>query len=112
MRVNGNDRRSREQAGREETTVTFSELLNKCPEMSGLLTDALSIAKHERWSWYPIWLANSTIFHRAVQVSAEILQLPGNLVARIARNGLVDAYDNEKRRLARMNTPVRSKQSA
>ena len=78
--------------------VAFQTLLG-VPEVAELKDNAISIAKHERWAWYPIWLKDSTILQQAVKVAAEQLGLPRHEVFSTAAEGLLGVYYAAKGRV-------------
>ena len=85
--------------------IAWSELIERSPELAGLKADAASIAEQERWPWYPLWLAGSTIFAKACQEAAARLGIPAHVVKAAAVAGLVDAYRTAKARLRRKAGP-------
>ena len=78
--------------------LTFRDLTAACPALAGLADDAKSIAREERWEWYPRWIGGFDDFRRTVEEAAAALGLPFPVVKAVALTGLLDVYRTEKRR--------------
>ena len=78
--------------------VTWKQLLT-CPEIADRAADARSVAEHERWEWYPVWIGGSEIFRLACQQAAAWLGVAPEDVRPVALTGLLASYHDAKRRL-------------
>ena len=81
--------------------ITFPEICNLCPEVADLRDDAASVAEHERWPWYEMWLSGSTVFSVAVKAAAQRLGVDLDEIRDVVLVGLLDAYRTAKWRLER-----------
>jgi len=89
--------------------MTWQRILERSPEMAGLRSDAESIARNEKWSWYERWLPNSTIFIKACRTAAARLGVEPYDVRPVALAALVDAYRVAKAKLQRNLQPARTR---
>ena len=81
--------------------INFPELVRTCPTIAELKAGAVSIAEHERRSWFPYWLADSTIFASAIRAAAETIGMEPAAIREVALTGLLDVYFTAKRRRAK-----------
>jgi hypothetical protein len=78
--------------------LTFAELLAHSPELHRLRDEAQYIGRVGSVEWYREWVQNSVIVRSMVrELAAERGLLPSE-VGRVARAGLLDAYNRERAR--------------
>jgi hypothetical protein len=81
--------------------MTFQDIIRLSPEVRQLRDDAASVAVHERWAWYPLWISGSKVFGDAIRAAGVRLDADPQDIRRVALAGLLDAYHVARRRAKR-----------
>ena len=83
------------------SVLTWSRLCSLCPRLQQYQADAASIARWEKWSWYPRWIKTCVRLTMDIRQVCEWQQWDFQQTHELVVGHLTDCYREEKYRLQR-----------